>query len=164
MAKKMIMRKVLCLFFVFVILSSAVPFSVLASDSSDDVVGDVLNSLSEDDTHEGVAVNGFDDATTGVAYVLSDGNIRDSASSSLSGVITHDRIVASGSADVVSAWSSTDQSTTVLVKYPDDSTVTPDTILILYNNSWNEVKRADTNDSTIYTFTDLDVWTYHVRW
>jgi hypothetical protein len=159
MAKKMIMRKVLSLFFVFVILSSAVPFSVLASDSSDDVV----DSFGGDDTHEGVAVNGFDDATNEMAYVLSDGNIRDSASSSLSGVITHDRIVASGSAEVVSAWSSTDQSITVLVKYPDDSTVTPDTILILYNTSWNEVKRADTNDITRYTFTDLDVGTYHVE-
>ena len=74
--KKMITWKILCCFLVFVILISAIPFSALASNSSDDVMGDALNSLSEIDTHEDIiAVNGFDATANEEACDLSDSNI-----------------------------------------------------------------------------------------
>ena len=140
---------------------SAMPFSVLASNSSEVVMGDTLDYLSEVDTHEDTVVSGVDNATNEAAYNPTDSNITGNTSNSSNETITQEEVVGSSFADGVSAKSSTYQTITVLVEYPPDgSTITPDTILILYDNSWNEVKRADTNGYTRYTFTDLDVGTY----
>ena len=78
--KKMIMRMVLSCFFVFAILTSAVPFSVLASNSSDDVMDNVLDSLGEVDPHEDVVVSGVDNVTYEAGCNLSDSNITGNAS------------------------------------------------------------------------------------
>ena len=155
--------KVLSCFVIITILMSAVSVSVLASNSNEVVMGDTLDSLSEVDTHEDIVVSGVDNATNEAAYDLSDSNITGNTSNPSNEAVTQEEVVGSSFADGVSAKSSTYQTITVLVEYPDGSTITPDTILILYNNSWNEVKRADTNGYTRYTFTDLDVGTYHVE-
>ena len=73
--------KVLSCLVVFAILMSAIPFSVLAaSNSSDDVMGDVLDSLSEVDTHEDIVVSGVDNATNEAGCNFSDSYIADNTS------------------------------------------------------------------------------------
>ncbi len=50
---------------------------------------------------------------------------------------------------------------TVHVEYPDGGTIVPDTA-ILYNSSWNESRRLNPSYDE-FTFTDIDVGTYHVE-
>ena len=151
--------KVLSCFVIFLILTSAIPFSVLASNSSDDVMDNALDSLSEVDTHEEGVVSGVDNVTNKAGYNLSDSNITGNASNSSDEAITQEKVVASGFADVVSMESST--YLTVIVKSPANSAITPDTA-ILYDSGWNEIKRLNPT-SNAYTFTGLDAGTYHTE-
>ncbi|MCK4734688.1 MAG: hypothetical protein KAT65_19695, partial [Methanophagales archaeon] len=80
--KKMITRKVLSCFVIFLILTSAVPVSVLASNSSEVVMDDVLDSLSKVDTHEDIVTSGVDNVTIEAAFDLSDSNITGNTSNS----------------------------------------------------------------------------------
>ena len=116
--KKIIMRKVLCCFFVFAILTSAVPFSVLASNSSDDVMGNVLDSLSEVDPHEDVVVSGVDNVTYEAGCNLSDSNIAGNASNrsnDLEKSFTGNNSYLNDTQESVASWdSSNDTGATIL--------------------------------------------------
>ena len=157
--KEKAITKVLSCLVVFVILMSAIPFSVLASNSSDNVTGNVLDSLSEVNTHEDIVAIGDNDTINETAYNLSDSNITGNTSNYSDEAITQEEVVASGFADVVSMESST--YLTVIVKSPANSAITPDTA-ILYDSGWHEIKRLNPT-SNAYTFTDLDAGTYHTE-
>jgi hypothetical protein len=108
MGKEKAITKVLSCFVVFVILMSTIPFSVLASNSSDNVMGNVLDSLSEVDTREDIiVVSGDNNTINETAYNLSDGNITNSTSNSSDEDVTQEEVVASDFNSVVSARNST---------------------------------------------------------
>ena len=90
----MMKSKVLSCLVVFAILMSAVPFSVLASNSSDDV-------MSEVDTHEEGVVSGVDNATNEVAYDLSGSNITGNTSNSPNETLLEKSFTENDSAEVM---------------------------------------------------------------
>nr|QNO50753.1 hypothetical protein HAICDJOK_00013 [Methanosarcinales archaeon ANME-1 ERB6] len=99
--KKMIMRKVLSCLVIIVILMSAVPVSVLASNSSDDVMDNALDSLSEVDTHEDIVVSGVDNVTYEAGCNFSDGNITGNTSKSPNETLLEKVFTENNSAEVM---------------------------------------------------------------